>query len=268
MKHRMQCKTHFLTSGFTLVEMSIVLVIIGLVIGGIITGKTLIRSANVKAIISDYQTYQSAINAFTLKFDALPGDMPNASDIWGAADGGDGLGADCYNVDSTGNTSTCNGNGNLVIGGLPFLHETFRAWQHLANAELIAGSFSGRSGPGGGNHAVENFNSPSSSLTNSGFSFKSISGVWGDANWFQNRYENMIVYGRYSTTEWETLGRILTGSETWLIDKKIDDGYPAKGKIWAFHWSLCTTASSNTDYSAEYNITTTENSCALLFFSL
>ena len=60
--------------GFTLVELSIVLVIVGLLIGGILVGQSLIESANMQRAIRDLNQYSAAMNSFTTKFKQLPGD--------------------------------------------------------------------------------------------------------------------------------------------------------------------------------------------------
>ena len=65
--------------GFTLVELSIVLVIIGLIIGGILKGQELIGNAQVKNVVSQSQSYQAATAAFRDKYGALPGDLVTAN---------------------------------------------------------------------------------------------------------------------------------------------------------------------------------------------
>jgi len=64
--------------GFTLIEMSVVLVIIGLIVGGILVGQNLVSAAAVRAQISQIDKYNSAVNTFYSKYQALPGDMPAA----------------------------------------------------------------------------------------------------------------------------------------------------------------------------------------------
>jgi prepilin-type N-terminal cleavage/methylation domain-containing protein len=62
-------------SGFTLVELAIVLVIIGLIVGGILVGQDLIKAATVRATLSDLEKYNSAATTFRTKNAGLPGDL-------------------------------------------------------------------------------------------------------------------------------------------------------------------------------------------------
>jgi prepilin-type N-terminal cleavage/methylation domain-containing protein len=65
-------------SGFTLVEIAIVLVIIGLLLGGVLKGQELINSAKVKNMIGDFRTVSSLIYAYQDRFKAFPGDQNQA----------------------------------------------------------------------------------------------------------------------------------------------------------------------------------------------
>lgn len=71
--------------GFTLVDLSIVLVIIGLLIGGILVGQSLISSAKINATVSQIQQFDAGVMAFKSQYNYLPGDAP--------AFGGNGNGA-------------------------------------------------------------------------------------------------------------------------------------------------------------------------------
>src|SRR5665213_3036991 len=73
----MQLQEH--KTGFTLIELSIVLVIIGLIVGGILVGQDLIKAAEVRAQISQIEKYDQAVNTFRAKFNAIPGDMAVAT---------------------------------------------------------------------------------------------------------------------------------------------------------------------------------------------
>src|ERR1019366_10408042 len=63
------------TDAFTLIEIAIVLVIIGLIIGGVLVGQDLIRAAGVRATISQIEKYNTAVNTFIGKYNAMPGDL-------------------------------------------------------------------------------------------------------------------------------------------------------------------------------------------------
>ena len=88
---------HAPASGFTLVELSIVLVILGLLVGGVLTGQSLIHAAELRAVTTEHDKFVTAINTFRDKYMALPRRMSNAVRYWGAMDGGtaDGIDSDC-----------------------------------------------------------------------------------------------------------------------------------------------------------------------------
>ena len=82
-------------SGFTLVEIAIVLVIIGLLLGGILKGQEMITQAKIKNLINDFNGLSAAMYSYQDRYRALPGDELNATTVgrWGAAAfGGDGSG--------------------------------------------------------------------------------------------------------------------------------------------------------------------------------
>lgn len=112
--------------GFTLLELSIVLVIIGLIIGGITVGQDLVRSAELQSLVNSVNQYKVAVHTFKLKFNKLPGDMDNAASYWPSC------------VDNGANT--CNGNNNDSVEEN---RERERFWQHLSLAELVNGNYDG-----------------------------------------------------------------------------------------------------------------------------
>ena len=62
---------------FTLIELSIVLVIIGLITGGILTGRDLIAAASVRAQVTQIEKFNAAASTFRTKYGFLPGDIPD-----------------------------------------------------------------------------------------------------------------------------------------------------------------------------------------------
>src|ERR1700712_5143764 len=95
--------------GFSLVELSIVLVILGLLVGGVLSGQSLIRAAELRSVTTEYQRYTTAVGTFRDKYFALPGDMNNAASFgWK-----DGAGSSVANGDGNGqvnSTGTANTN--------------------------------------------------------------------------------------------------------------------------------------------------------------
>src|SRR6187455_2431595 len=81
--------------GFTLVEIAIVLVIIGLLLGGILKGQEMITQAKIKNVVSDFSGISAAYYGYQDRYRAIPGDDPNADTRWttpSAATKGDGNG--------------------------------------------------------------------------------------------------------------------------------------------------------------------------------
>ena len=68
--------------GFSLVELSIVLVILGLLVGGILSGQSLIRASELRSVTTEYQTYVTSLGTFRDRYFALPGDLSNAASFW------------------------------------------------------------------------------------------------------------------------------------------------------------------------------------------
>jgi prepilin-type N-terminal cleavage/methylation domain-containing protein len=115
-------------SGFTLVEIAIVLVIIGLLLGGILKGQELINSARVKNIANDFRTIPTYIYAFQDKFRALPGDDAQVT---------------THITGSTAATTPAGLLGNGVINGnwntTTATDEAALFWQHVRLSNLASG---------------------------------------------------------------------------------------------------------------------------------
>src|SRR5260221_12203356 len=97
--------------GFTLVEIAIVLVIIGLLLGGILKGQEMITQARIKNAINDFNGVVTAITSYQDRYRALPGDDKGANARWAAqapaagANQGDGVITGAYNANNTGGTN-------------------------------------------------------------------------------------------------------------------------------------------------------------------
>jgi prepilin-type N-terminal cleavage/methylation domain-containing protein len=121
-------------SGFTLVEIAIVLVIIGLLLGGVLKGQELINSAKVKNMANDFRNISTFVYAYQDKFRAMPGDDPGADKH---VSGG---------TVATTPTGTGIARGDTRINGAwnstTATDETFLFWQHVRLAGLVTGTTS------------------------------------------------------------------------------------------------------------------------------
>lgn len=113
--------------GFTLVELSIVLVIIGLIVGGVLTGQALIQAAKVRAQLTQIEQLDTAMNAFRSKFDCLPGDCPASSGVLNAVGNGDGL---VNYVAAAGDTPAWSATLESAV-----------AWSQMAGQNMVAGNY-------------------------------------------------------------------------------------------------------------------------------
>ena len=249
--------------GFSLVELSIVLVILGLLTGGILAGQNLIRAAELRSVSTQLQSIQTSIYTFRDKYFALPGDMRNATNFWGIAAGSTGDDATCYAASTT-NGTTCNGDGN---GRIDLISEGFRAWQHLANAGLIEGSYTGVTGSGSSVDVIGGENAPKAKMGNTSFTIKYFTD-YSDTNWYdvEEDWGTIIHFGNdYGVGGHSNQGDALTPEEVWNIDTKMDDGKPGQGKVYVFDWTNCTLSANALDRTADYDLQETGVVCSLMF---
>lgn len=254
-------------SAFSLVELSIVLVILGLLVGGILGGQALIRAAELRSVSTEYQRWTTATQTFRDKYFALPGDMTNATAFWGSVDP---IPSNCRTSTGSG-TLTCDGDGNGQIGSFnavsnPIQWEVFRSWQHLSNAGLINGNYSGIFSPA----VSPGVNIPASKLARAGWNLS----YWGDISSaystivYAGSYGHVMILGRPGWYHGMSFGGILTPAEAWNIDVKIDDGLPAGGFLLTPATGAGANpgcASSDSASAAIYDLSGTTATCGLIF---
>jgi prepilin-type N-terminal cleavage/methylation domain-containing protein len=234
-------------NGFTLVELSIVLVIIGLLIGGVLVGRDMIDSARIRSQISQIEQYKTAVNTFKNKYNGLPGDLRMAQNFgfsprtigYGLGQGdGDGV------IQGTEAGHAASNQGCRVMSG-----ETAVFFRDLSEATLVNGTFS-----------TATVSVPGADATTSSIAARFPQASIGQANYvypwsggansctccvgqaYGDRLNYLAVAQAYSN---DTDGRInartgLTVSQAYQIDSKIDDGLPQSGKTkaWYIHqWS-------------------------------
>ena len=121
-------------SGFTLIEIAIVLVIIGLLLGGVLKGQELINSAKVKNLASDFKNVPVFIYGYQDKFKALPGDDSTIGTANTHVTGGTACAPLAANLCATGN-GIIDGNWNAS----DITSESYVFWQHVRLAGLAPG---------------------------------------------------------------------------------------------------------------------------------
>jgi prepilin-type N-terminal cleavage/methylation domain-containing protein len=117
--------------GFTLVEIAIVLVIIGLLLGGILKGQEMITQAKIKNVIADFSGVSAAYHGYQDRYRAIPGDDPGAM-RWATGLEGNGNGI----VGGTYNNTCPTGTGKPAAGTF----ESCLFWNDLRLAGFVAGS--------------------------------------------------------------------------------------------------------------------------------
>ena len=223
--------------GFTLIELSIVVVVIALIVAGVVAGQSLVKQAKLRSVVNDFNKYKTAYNSFYLQYGGIPGDMTNAYDFWGDE------GAVC--ADTRINVGGCNGDGDGYIGyGLKpanpiYLYaysrdEEYKLWQFLALSGHIKGSYDGirnadykpginvPTAPIGGATAVYRFgygNKYERWTTPTNLNSNNIKG---------NNFLELAKVGSINT---RVTVSILTTAEAKNIDSKIDDSLPHTGKL-------------------------------------
>ncbi|PZP83521.1 MAG: hypothetical protein DI582_10865 [Azospirillum brasilense] len=255
-------------SAFSLVELSIVLVILGLLTGGILGGQSLIRAAELRAVSTEATRYVTAAQTFRDKYFALPGDFRDATRFWGRMNGN----ADCVTNSSAAVNSAgaCDGNGDGILDqgtAATTSGEFVQIWRQLQLAGLIEGTYTGLTGSGGFGHCVIGTDCPRSKLNNAGWGAGYR--ISGDSNSYALDYNNYIRIGASNTTSIPG-APILRPEEAWNIDTKIDDEKPAQGKVIATFWNnLCAAADdgshANNDLVASYRLSDTTNQCSLYY---
>lgn len=244
-------------AGFSLVELSIVLVILGLLTGGILAGQSLIHAAELRRVSSDVQRYITAVNSFQDKYFQIPGDSTNAFSFWST------------NCAATAVECNGNGDGRFYSLGAAGYQESYRFWQHLALAGLIEGSYTGVYSAG---TVIPGNNVPRTSINNASFwpynwplpSYY-MDGCCG--NFAGNDTRLLNFGGVNSATDWPSAPTMIP-EDVWNIDKKMDDGKPGTGKVIGTPstGATCMTSGNVADIAtADYALSNTSKVCRVGF---
>mgnify|MGYP002781057813 CR=1 FL=1 len=236
-------------TGFTLLELSIVLVIIGLIVGGVTVGSEMIRQAELSKVVHELQQIETAMHGFKLKYNALPGDLSNAKSYW--PDNSQFAGF-----------ATPNGNGDGVLAESNTQVEKYGAWQHLALSGFMTQSFSGAA------PAVPGVSVMGSALEGGAYQFRCTLATQCVSTSHFGRTGNFITLATMDASNTNfPVGPLLSTPDAQSIDAKMDDGIAHKGRVFGVNSTLTTGCSDNyTNAGADYQLTSTGPQCRLSYW--
>jgi len=258
-------------NGFTLVELALVLVIIGLVIGGVLVGRDLVSSSTIRAQVSQLESFDSAVSVFKSRYGYMPGDIPNPGD---------------FGLNSGIVSAYCNANNVAGDGIVQDRNDNYPAqwtnceplyfFMHLRDAGLIkdlpskyigavAGCLQGNST----SPQYIGCHFPAAKIGTGGFTATTMANMrlgyfMGITNW------DPLVSNPYALTMTST-GPTVIPNDAYNLDVKMDDGTPLKGKIKSvIRPATADTVANNCIVSVaanSYNVTKTTTSCNLMIES-
>jgi prepilin-type N-terminal cleavage/methylation domain-containing protein len=198
--------------GFTLVELAIVLVIIGLIVSSVLVGQDLIKAAELRATVKQYNDFQAAVNTFIGKYNKLPGDIDG--DKYGLSGG-------CNGAAATGDED------GVLEGESSTLNNRERVcfWANLTTAgkELIPGVYDG--------HESDTNSATINDVVGENIPKMKMSAYgWGVYTANSNHYFFTGVIGGQADDNYET-AEPFAPIDAFNIDSKIDDGAPMSGSV-------------------------------------
>lgn len=220
--------------GFTLVELSIVLVIVGLLIGGILAARSMIEAAKVNSQIQQISQFDVAVNNFITKYNAMPGDAPNFSCSYSVS-----APWYCNNdwvLNEVQGSGCCGAGYNLNFDG-----QVADFWVHLNQAGFMQGTatFTPTIPAGGFNITSPTRNAPQAAVGGTtgviGASTQ-LTNIYGLANVWYICCANVFVLADFSSLTSADPSFIntkpgLVNNMALAIDTKLDDGLPHTGIV-------------------------------------
>jgi type II secretory pathway pseudopilin PulG len=233
-------------NAFTLIELAISISLVGFLIVGIISINALFKNTIILTTIKDMQSYKSAINTFASVYGNLPGDVDNATVIFGSTDKN---GKTVYNGNGDGLIGNKNVNLNLAD------QEVYSAFQQLSLLQLISGNFNGSISTA----------APGVNIPKSVYSLNSIYYIYSNTLWNNYNSFNSLVLSGSKSSGWNDY--VIKVRDAYGIDSKIDDGLPLTGNIIAYNHNAdkCTNKSiaSNPSHSTTTYLQSTSTFCSL-----
>lgn len=251
-------------SAFSLIELSIVLIIIGLLIAGVTGGASLIKSSELRSVMGEARGYAVAVNAFYTQYNGLPGDYATPlGAVTGVTTPADSLAVGDGDNRIEFCTTSCASNALTSTGS-----EGSIAWQHLrfAGAIDVTPTFTG------GGTATQTvgisgtFHYPGSKIRGGGWGFdynttslQNVVVLTGSTTTGATVDANSLVNGTVIATG------VLTAADALSIDSKIDDRVANSGKVRGIDGAGAAAVCLDAVTPANYNVANTNRNCALSY---
>jgi prepilin-type N-terminal cleavage/methylation domain-containing protein len=208
-----------MNKAFTLVELAIVVVVLGILVGGVLTGQSIVNSAKRQSVISQLSNFEKAALAFKLEYDDLPGDIRKEDcDAYN-------WNTDCFNSNGSWNILNSNNRIESHNGDFPLdqlLGEPTYFFSHLYRANLVNDRFFRNTSAA---YIVgEQF--PELKDNSGGFIFYNNS---SGSYWFLGITKSLDNHTSHNLSERH--GYLHTPEDADWFDKKIDDGKPLRGTV-------------------------------------
>jgi prepilin-type N-terminal cleavage/methylation domain-containing protein len=211
-------------AGFTLIELSIVLVIIGLIVGGVLSGQDMIRSAEIRSTMTQVERLNTAANTFRDKYNGLPGDLGSTKALQFGFLAREGVAG--------------KGDGNRFIegcatGATAFICEVGAFWSDLSSAGMVSGNYSSFGAFGAAADGL------TAAITGGQMTDYMPEAELGQGNYLTifsaggRNYVQIAQITGISDAGVYTLGYGLTPQTAFNIDDKMDDGNPFRGNVLA-----------------------------------
>jgi prepilin-type N-terminal cleavage/methylation domain-containing protein len=238
--------------GFTLVELAVVMIIVGLLIGGILKGQEMISNAQLTSTVAQSKAFDAAVSTFRDQYQALPGDI--------AAGRLANCGAVCAQAITPGDN---------VIGGQPgaaqanLTNENGAAWAQLAAADLITGvdqssAIAAVPTPG--------VSIPQASITGASWQIGTLpvaTALTAQIAATNPRAGHYILLDNSGVAVASAATAALTPAQAARVDSKIDDGSPNTGSVVGMGAAGAAACASTNAANGVYNEALTDTICGL-----
>lgn len=181
--------------------------IIGLIVGGVMVGRSLIRGYELSAAVSDAEKYKSAFLLFRDQYGQLPGDFSGGSSLWPSCV------TDAY--------TSCDGNNNGKIEWGAATFECNRAWEHMSLAGVLDQTLVGLWCKAGTCGTILGYNVPAGRMSGTGYQVSYVAAS----------KKHNIAFGQRNVPAGSIGASTMSPEEAYSVDMKFDDGVAATGRL-------------------------------------